>query len=182
MVRAPPPGSCTARRRPCTTGSTPPGSLLCTAVGLPAPSQRVAAPAPRASGIPTQRAAGIPASALASTGRTCSGARLRWSEQGKKKDLTSGPLQNLQKIIIVRSIYFFYLDFIHVDYGVYLSEIVLVGFNLTISAHWNEFAQNRWIFAISRNTGGFAYFSHKCGSFLKLTPVIQMQCIADKLH
>jgi hypothetical protein len=70
---------------------------------------------------------------------------------------------------------FFYLNFSHVvprqpNSGVYLSEIVLVGFNLTISAHWNEFVQNRWIFAISRNTIGFVYFRHKCGGFLELTP------------
>jgi hypothetical protein len=57
------------------------------------------------------------------------------------------------------------------DSGVYLSEIVLVGFNSTINAYWNEFAQNRWIFAISRNTGGFAYFPHKYGGFLELTPM-----------
>jgi hypothetical protein len=31
----------------------------------------------------------------------------------------------------------------HPDIGVYLSEIVLVRFNSTISAHWYEFAQNR---------------------------------------
>jgi hypothetical protein len=32
------------------------------------------------------------------------------------------------------------------DSGVCLSEIVLVCLNQTISAHWNEFAQNRWFF------------------------------------
>jgi hypothetical protein len=57
------------------------------------------------------------------------------------------------------------------DSGVYLSEIVFVKFNSRINAHWNEFAQNRWIFAISRNIDGFAYFPHKCGGFLKLTQI-----------
>jgi hypothetical protein len=166
--------------------------LLCAAAELHGPraaaelhGPRAAALAPRvgrpctAPGVPAPRAA-IPAPASASAGRTCSGdgEQPRWSYQGKKKDLSSGPLQNLQKkTLIVRSVYFFYFDFIHVvprlsDSGVYLSEIVLIGFNSTISAYWNEFAQNRWIFTISRNTGGFAYFPHKCGGFLELTHVL----------
>jgi hypothetical protein len=86
----------------------PPGSLLCTAAGLPTPAPRAAIPAPRAAipaprvfahalragGILAQRAAEIPAPVSASAGHTCSGERPRWSELGKKKDLTSGPLQN----------------------------------------------------------------------------------------
>jgi hypothetical protein len=55
------------------------------------------------------------------------------------------------------------------DNGVHLSEIVLAGLNRTISAHRNEFAQNRWFFAISPNIGGFKYFPRKCGGFLELT-------------
>jgi hypothetical protein len=37
------------------------------------------------------------------------------------------------------------------DSGTPGSEIVLIGLNSIISAHWNEFTQNRWIFAILRN-------------------------------
>jgi hypothetical protein len=47
---------------------------------------------------------------------------------------------------------------ISTDSGVCYSacqKIGLIGLNRTVSAHWNEFAQNRWIFAISPNTGGF---------------------------
>jgi hypothetical protein len=50
-----------------------------------------------------------------------------------------------------------------------MSEIVLTGVNQTISADWNQFAQYQWFFAISSNSGGFAYFPHKCGGFLELT-------------
>jgi hypothetical protein len=55
------------------------------------------------------------------------------------------------------------------DSGVFLSEIVLTGQNRTISAHWNEFTQNRWFFAISSNTDGSKYFTRKCDDFLELT-------------
>jgi hypothetical protein len=50
-----------------------------------------------------------------------------------------------------------------------MSEIVLSRLKMQISAHCNEFSQNWWFFAISRNSGGFAYFPHKCGGFLELT-------------
>jgi hypothetical protein len=53
--------------------------------------------------------------------------------------------------------------------GVHVVRKLVKAAKSRISAHWNEFAQNRWIFAISRNTGGFAYFLHKCGGFLELT-------------
>jgi hypothetical protein len=53
--------------------------------------------------------------------------------------------------------------------GPLLSEIMLIHLNLTISAHWNEFTQNRCFFAISLNTGGSKYFPRKCGGFLELT-------------
>jgi hypothetical protein len=46
---------------------------------------------------------------------------------------------------------------------------VLSRLKTRISAYWNEFTQNRWFFAILRNTGGFAYFPHKYGGFLELT-------------
>jgi hypothetical protein len=49
-------------------------------------------------------------------------------------------------------------------------EIVLSRLKTRISAHCNEFSQNRCFFAISPNSGGFAYFPHKCGDFLELTP------------
>jgi hypothetical protein len=54
--------------------------------------------------------------------------------------------------------------------GPLLSEIVLIHLNLTISAHWDKFTQNRWFFAISLNIGGSKYFTRKCGGFLELTP------------
>jgi hypothetical protein len=50
-----------------------------------------------------------------------------------------------------------------------LLEIVSIRINSIISAYWDEFAQNRWIFAISPNTGGSKYFPRKCGGFLELT-------------
>jgi hypothetical protein len=50
-----------------------------------------------------------------------------------------------------------------------MSEIVLSRLKMRISAHCNEFPQNRWIFAILPNTGGSKYFPHKCGGFLELT-------------
>jgi hypothetical protein len=56
------------------------------------------------------------------------------------------------------------------DSEVCLSEIVLVGLNRTINAYWNKFAQNRWFYAISSNTGGSKYFARKYGGFLELTP------------
>jgi hypothetical protein len=53
------------------------------------------------------------------------------------------------------------------DSGVCLS--VLIGLNRAISAHQNEFMQNRWFFAILSNTGASKYFARKYGDFLKLT-------------
>jgi hypothetical protein len=50
-----------------------------------------------------------------------------------------------------------------------MSEIVLCRLKTRISAHCNEFAQNRLFFAISPNSGGFKYFPRKCGGFLELT-------------
>jgi hypothetical protein len=50
-----------------------------------------------------------------------------------------------------------------------MSEIVLSRLKTRISAHCNKFLQDRWFFAISPNSGGFAYFPRKCGSFLELT-------------
>jgi hypothetical protein len=46
---------------------------------------------------------------------------------------------------------------------------VLSRLKTRINAHWNEFAQNWWIFAISRNTSGFAYMRLKCGGFLEFS-------------
>jgi hypothetical protein len=46
---------------------------------------------------------------------------------------------------------------------------VLASRNWIISAYCNEFAQNRWFFAISPNSGGSKYFPHKCGGYLELT-------------
>jgi hypothetical protein len=46
-----------------------------------------------------------------------------------------------------------------------MSEIVLSRLKTKISAHCNESPQNRWIFTISPNTGGYKYFPHKCGGF-----------------
>jgi hypothetical protein len=65
------------------------------------------------------------------------------------------------------------------DSGVFLSEIVLTGQNRTISAHWNEFTQNRWFFAISSNTGGSKYFTPKCDGFFGIAtdrdPMLTLQ-------
>jgi hypothetical protein len=54
-------------------------------------------------------------------------------------------------------------------------EIVLTGQNFTISAHYNESPQNRWIFAILSNTGGSKYFPHKYDGFLELTLTRQLR-------
>jgi hypothetical protein len=48
-------------------------------------------------------------------------------------------------------------------------EIVFSRLKTWISAYCNEFLQNWWFFVISRNSGGFAYFPHKCDGFLELT-------------
>jgi hypothetical protein len=52
---------------------------------------------------------------------------------------------------------------------------VLTSLNFIISAHCNEFSQNRWFFAISPNSGGFAYFPHKCGGFFGINSFVT-QC------
>jgi hypothetical protein len=47
--------------------------------------------------------------------------------------------------------------------------------NSTISANWNEFPQNWWIFAILPNTGDSKYFPRKYGDFfleISLTKVL----------
>jgi hypothetical protein len=99
--------------------------------------------------------------------------RWQWSESGfleKRKILTSGSHKKVYKI--TQSRYVQALAYhISTDSGVCLSQIVLVGLNRMISAHWNEIAQNQWFFEISLNTGGSKYFQRKCGGFLKFSLV-----------
>jgi hypothetical protein len=58
---------------------------------------------------------------------------------------------------------------------------MLNGFNSTISAHWNEFVQNRWIFAILPNSGGSKYFPHKCGDFFRINSCdIELKVVDEK--
>jgi hypothetical protein len=52
-----------------------------------------------------------------------------------------------------------------------MSEIVLSRLKTRISAHCNKFSQDRWIFAISLNSGGFAYFPRKCGGFFGINSI-----------
>jgi hypothetical protein len=163
------------------------------AAELPTP-RAATAPAPRATGLPSPRGRQAPYFAPGprphrhrspcSTGRLwlrllpCSGVGLRrphvpwWVPTvewvGEEEGSDKWPSSKIyQKTLIVSSVYF-YLDFMHVvpHQRVYLSDIMLVWFNSTISAHWNEFAQNRWIFAISRNTDGFAYLPTEMWWFL----------------
>jgi hypothetical protein len=96
---------------------------------------------------------------------------------GKKKDLTSGSHPDFTKIpLIVWFVYFW--PWLHVccarqpDSGPLLSEIISIWINLTISAHWNDFVQNRWIFTFywismvlsishANVVGFFLEFSHR---------------------
>jgi hypothetical protein len=82
----------------------------------------------------------------------------------KKKEKRKLKLENLQKNPILS--YVSSVDQFSVGP---MSEIVFSRLKTRISAHCNEFSQNRWFFTISRNSGGFAYFPHKCGGFLELT-------------
>jgi hypothetical protein len=63
-----------------------------------------------------------------------------------------------------------------------MSEIVLCQLKIRISAHWNQFTQKRWFFAISMNTGGSKYFPRKCGGFLELTRAVDMENYLDSLR
>jgi hypothetical protein len=66
-----------------------------------------------------------------------------------------------------------------------MSEILLIRLNQTISAHWNQFAQKLSFLAISPNSGGFAYFLHKCGGILELTLILKInisECFKQKYN
>jgi hypothetical protein len=76
---------------------------------------------------------------------------------GEKKGKRKLKLENLQKSPILSYVSSF--------------DRFSVPRQTRISAHCNEFSQSRWFFAISRNSGGFAYFPHKCGGFLELPRV-----------
>jgi hypothetical protein len=95
-------------------------------------------------------------------------------EEEDRNDKWVPPQKFTKSPLIVGSVYFSdlitcMLCHVSTDSGVCLSEIVLIGLNRTISAHWNKFVQNRRFFAILSNTGGSKYFTRKCGGFLELT-------------
>jgi hypothetical protein len=71
-------------------------------------------------------------------------------------ELTSGSPTKIYKKTPNSWVYPFFdlitcmLCHVSTDNGVHLSENVLASLNRTISAHWNEFAQNRWFLQFRR--------------------------------